>query len=306
MILTVTLVGLALFVLGGFIIKALFRWSAGLYMMCAGVGAAALIGEWVFIQSGWHTTRITMVGAPDDWPPMGLVPFAAALLIILYANAWAVRTLLPIASGHPISRWRKVPAVVILAPTIASALAVTWVQANTILAAWFGSAGAFRRLALTCHESGQLSHFRYIRLIQLRYIREIRLAHAICDDLPPELQPRGSATIMAAIGSDDKAPPDLLYELGRGETWEAIDALANPHLPDKAFSDTALLNYSPTREWICFNPRMPIRVIDSLIVRYPELRRDLLRDDRADSLLIRHPALRNRLLAFPKDKARSN
>ena len=204
----------------------------------------------------------------------------------------------PRVPGTPVTWWRTVP-VVILAPTIATALAVTWVESNTILAAWFGNAGAFQRLALTCHEAGQLSHIRFVRLIQIRYTREIRLAHAICDDLPPELQPRGSATIMAAIGSDDKAPPDLLYELGRGDVWEADDALANPHLPDKAFSDTAILAYSPYQEWICFNPRMPIRAIDSLIVQYPELRQHLLQDGRADSLLVRHPTLRKRLLPFP-------
>jgi hypothetical protein len=66
----------------------------------------------------------------------------------------------PRVPGTPVTWWRTVP-VVILAPTIATALAVTWVESNTILAAWFGNAGAFQRLALTCHEAGQLSHIRF-------------------------------------------------------------------------------------------------------------------------------------------------
>jgi hypothetical protein len=299
MILGVTLVGLAIFVVSGFIIKARFKWSAGLYMIGAGIGAAALIGQWIVVMSGWHTTRIAMAGDPDDFRGLGLLPFTAALVIILYANAWASRAMLRIARSHLVARWRRVLAIVVLVPTIAAALAVTWFEADTILAAWFGNAGAFRRLAFTCHARGQLSSIRFIRLIQIRYTRGIRRIQAICDDMPSELAPRGSATIMAAIGSDQKTPPDLLYELGRGEVWEAADALANPHLPVKAFSDTAILNYSPFQEWICFNPHMPIRIIDSLIVRYPELRQHLLQDGRADSLLVRYPTLRNRLLQSP-------
>jgi hypothetical protein len=129
MILTVTLIGLALFVACGFIIKARLRWSAGLYMIYAGVEAAASIAQWIIVQSGWHTTRIVM-DYPGDFPSLGLLPFTAALVIVLYSSAWAGRTLLQVSRGHLVTWWRTVPAVVILAPTIAAALAVTWVESN--------------------------------------------------------------------------------------------------------------------------------------------------------------------------------
>ncbi len=244
-------------------------WSSGLVrrpaprspaaraVIIAGVAAVlAVVQWWVVTRNAPETPKGAVLlfwpGAPFEW--LSCAAFVVLLGAVLYPAAWACTVLVAAARGkHHLADWRLIAAAPLVVGLLVSVRYVVRLETDLAQARRRGDERAFHRLYTECQTD-----------------------QVLCDLVPGFLGTPNREGVLAWIAANPMAPPDIIdamaHAMAQADDLSLTDALSNPQLPVATFSDSTIIRRPELRYHLLQNPRVPEAVVDSLLVRYPELR----------------------------------
>jgi hypothetical protein len=250
---------LAAVVAAGVVIRRKVRDApAGGAAVVALLATPLLIAQWMFAGG-------SQLPGPGGWfgsdggflSSFTIVDAAAWLAVLLYPFTWGCLVLWRrVRQGRAPLGPELIVACLLAGATICPGIPVARFEFNLTLAHHFADPQAFHRLANTCAAE-----------------------NVLCQRVPAQLWSPNQAGILVWIAGDSTAPPDVVYALARsGDRLLLRTAAGNPRLPAQAFRDTAFVGHFETALYMVTNPGIPAEALDSLIVRYRNLRGNLMRD----------------------------